>query len=327
MISEAQTPDEAPASPIAQEVRRGLTSSPKTLPPHLLYDAQGSSIYEEITRLPEYYPTRTEHHILERDAPAIISRMLADSADPLHIIELGAGTATKTQLILKALLAQQPRSLFMPIDVSSSALRVAAERLSTLEGLQVRPVVGRYEDALGEGGALEALGPRRLVIFLGSSVGNLSEDQAVALLSMVRARLTPGDGFLLGTDLIKPQDVLLPAYDDAAGVTARFNLNLLTRLNRELHANFDPSTFTHQARWNDQSKAVEMHLVSRVDQLISIGALDLKVSFAQGESIHTESSAKYDEQSVSRLLARAGFALAHTFTDEQQLFAVHLARA
>lgn len=325
MISEAQTPD-APMSSLAQEVRRGLTSSPKTLPPHLLYDAQGSSIYEEITRLPEYYPTRTEHDILERDAPAIISRMRHDSADPLHIIELGAGTATKTQLILKALLAQQPRSVFMPIDVSASALRVASQRLSSLEGLQVRPVVGRYEDALGEHGALDELGPRRLVLFLGSSIGNLSHEQAIALLSLVRTRLTPGDGFLLGTDLIKPQEVLIPAYDDAAGVTARFNLNLLTRLNRELDANFELSAFSHQARWNPQTKAVEMHLVSRIAQRVTLNALELEISFAPGESIHTESSAKYDVPSVSSLLKLAGFTLEHTFTDEQDLFAVHLAR-
>jgi dimethylhistidine N-methyltransferase len=313
------------AGSVAADVLRGLTSTKKWLPPYLFYDDEGSRLYELITELPEYYPTRTERALLERHADDIVARTRGESQLPLHVVELGAGSATKTKLVLEAVLRTQRPCTFLPIDVSATALADAASRLGReLPDVDVRPFVGHHEDAFD---AIRALGPRRLVLFIGSSIGNFDDEHALALLSGVRAALAPGGALLLGTDLRKSPERLVPAYDDAAGVTAAFNRNILARINRELGGRFDLDAFRHVAVWNDEASRIEMHLESAHDQEVAIEALGIVVEFRRGERIHTESSVKYDLPRVERLLSQAGFRREVTYTDDEELFAVHLARA
>lgn len=310
---------------IAEVVRDGLTAPQKHLPAHLLYDAEGSRLYEAITELPEYYPTRTERAILARHADDIVARALEGSAAPLRVIELGAGTASKTRLLLEAVVRRQGHCLYVPIDVSATALAEARARIeSELPSVTVQPFHGDHREALV---SLRDLGPRRLVMFIGSSIGNFEDDDAVGLLRGVRRGLHAGGALLLGTDLQKSPELLIPAYDDAAGVTAAFNRNVLARINRELGGHFDPDTFRHVALWNEPESRIEMHLESALDQRVPIDALDLEVRFLAGERIHTESSVKYDYGRVDRLLGGSGFGREHTFCDDEGLFAVHLARA
>ena len=299
---------------IAADVRTGLGASPKYLPCHLLYDAAGSELFEAITELPEYYLTRTEQAILEAHAGEIA----AAAGAPRTVAELGAGTATKTRTILDAV---QP-AIYVPIDVSASALEVAAAQLAR-PGLEVRPLVGRYQELLPE---LAALPAPRLLLFIGSSIGNYEPPAAVALLAAARRCLAPGDAFLLGADLRKSEDVLIPAYDDAAGVTARFTRNVLARLNRELGARFDLDGFRHLAIWNPERSRMEIYLESLRDQRVEIPALAMVVPFARGERIHTENSYKLPLDGQLRLLRDAGFAPAALWRDPREYYAVHLAR-
>jgi len=310
---------------IAADVRAGLTATPKRLPPYLFYDAAGSALYERITALPEYYPTRTERAILARHATALVAAAAEGSDAPLHVVELGAGSASKTVLVLEAVVARQGRCVYVPVDVSASALDEARARIEAdMPAVEVRPFVGHHHDAFR---TVRALGPRRLVLFIGSSIGNYDDDEAVALLRGAREALVPGGALLLGTDLRKDPARLVAAYDDAEGVTAAFNRNMLARINRDLGGHFDPTTFRHIALWNAPASRIEMHLESTVAQRVRIDALDLTVDFAAGERIHTESSVKYDLSHVDRLLDAAGFRRALTRTDDAGLFAVHLARA
>jgi dimethylhistidine N-methyltransferase len=314
----------APRDPaVVEAVRRGLGASPRTLPPWLFYDARGSALFEDITRLPEYYLTRAEREILETFAGEIVRLASEDSDRPLKVVELGAGSATKTQLLLREVVRQKGRCEYVPIDVSAAALDDAVARIEREEPrVSVRPIAGTHLSALPE---IRQTGPRRLVLFLGSSIGNYPDDEAVALLAAVGRALLPGAGLLLGTDRRKDPAVLLPAYDDAAGVTAAFNLNLLARLNRELDADFDLGAWRHEARWNEGASRVEMHLCSTTGQTVHVpGVIDAR--FQAGESIHTESSIKYDRAHVDRLLAAAGFHRLRTFTDAAGRFDLHLAR-
>jgi dimethylhistidine N-methyltransferase len=304
----------ADVNDIAADVRAGLGASPKHLPCHLLYDSAGSSLFEAITELPEYYLTRTELAILEAHAGEIA----AAAGGPRTVAELGAGTATKTRTILDAV---RP-AIYVPIDVSASALEVAAAQLSR-PGLEVRPLVGRYQDLLPR---LAALPGPRLLLFIGSSIGNYEPQAAVALLAAARRCLAPGDAFLLGADLRKSEDVLVPAYNDAAGVTARFTRNLLARLNRELGARFDLESFRHLAIWNPERSRMEIYLESLRDQRVEIPALGMVVSFARGERIHTENSYKLPLAGQLRLLRDAGFSPAALWRDAREYYAVHLAR-
>lgn len=315
--------DDGVRDAVAAAVRAGLSATPRTLPAWLFYDARGSELFEEITRLPEYYLTRAERQILDTHADEIVA-LAADGDDvPLHVVELGAGHATKTQLILRAVVRRQGRCLYLPVDVSASALDAAVERLGREEPrVVVRPVAGTHGDALD---AIHNVGPRRLVLFVGSSIGNYEDDEAIALLAQVGRSLRRGAGLLLGTDRKKSPDVLIPAYDDAAGVTAAFDLNVLVRLNRELGADFALDAWRHEARWNEARSRIEMHLVSTRPQQVAIPGVGA-FAFDAGESIHTESSHKYDEPHVDRLLASAGFARVRTFTDREQRFDVHFAR-
>jgi dimethylhistidine N-methyltransferase len=301
-------------SSIAADVKKGLTAPRKWLPCHLLYDEEGSRLFEAITELPEYYLTRTELAILTAHAADI-----ARAAGPVRTVaELGAGTATKTRTILDAIRPE----LYVPIDVSATALEVATETLARPR-LAVRPLVGRYQDLLPR---LRELPGPRLLLFIGSSIGNYEPPAAVELLAAARRCLAPGDGFLLGADLRKSEAVLVPAYNDAAGVTARFTRNLLVRLNRELGAGFDTGAFRHLAVWNGELSRMEIYLESLRAQEVAIPALDLVVHFARGERLHTENSYKLPLATQLRLLRDAGFDPVALWRDPGELYAVHLAR-
>jgi L-histidine Nalpha-methyltransferase len=310
-------------SPIANDVLQGLCSTPKTLPPYLFYDARGSELYERITELPEYYLTRTERAIFETHADAMLQAVRAHTRGPLQVIELGAGSAKKTELVLAAVLRAQRDCLYVPIDVSASALRAAQANLArALPQVRVRPLVGNHADAFGH---LRNVEMPQLVLFIGSSIGNLQDGDAAALFWQLRRALGSDAWLLLGTDLRKDPSELIAAYDDAAGVTAAFNKNLLARINRELGGHFDPATFEHVARWNEQESRIEMHLESSFTQRVAIDALGVSVRFARGETIHTESSIKYDQARVERVLGAGGFRWRESWQDPERRFAVHLA--
>jgi dimethylhistidine N-methyltransferase len=309
---------------VSAAVQRGLSSHPKTLPPWLLYDERGSGLFEQITDLPEYYLTRTERQILTAHAAAMIHA--AADGKRLRIAELGAGSADKTRLLLAAAVQRQGAVLYEPVDVSASALEAARQRIEReIQGVRVAPRVEDYTIDF----ALDPPDPneRRLVLYIGSSIGNFEPVEALHILQGVRAELKPGDGLLLGVDLVKDPSLLLAAYDDAAGVTAAFNLNLLLRLNRQLDANFDLGAFAHQAVWNETHSRMEMHLKSRLRQTVRLGALNLDVEFAEGETIHSENSYKYQPGEIKALLAVAGFEQAQSWTDAQGWFEVVFGRA
>lgn len=307
---------------VAAAVFDGLHATPKRLPPWMLYDKAGAALFEDITRLPEYYLTRTERSLLATHAADMIEAA-AESDDRLTMVELGAGSADKTRLLLKALLDRQTTGTFCPVDVSPELPAVAAELRAELPGLEVVPVSARYPEELGW---LRKVPGRRLVLFLGSSIGNYDSADSLALLRGVRRELRTGDALLLGTDLVKPADVLVPAYDDAAGVTAQFNKNVLARINRELGGRFDLEAFSHHVRWNPRESRMELYLRSHHDQIVCIDRLRMRVRFAAGELLHTENSHKFTVPRVGRLVHEAGFDLEETWTDERGWFALHLAR-
>jgi L-histidine Nalpha-methyltransferase len=312
------------SSPVAVEVLNGLTDRPKTLSPWLFYDQKGSQLFEEITELPEYYVTRTERQILAEHADEIV--IAAAGGRDLSMIELGAGTATKTGLLLNAAVGLQGSVIYYPIDVSETALEEARTRLEAeLPEVIVEPIVADYTEGMRQNSASHP--GRKLVLYIGSSIGNFSPADALEVLRGVRAQLLPGDCLLLGTDMVKDVNTLLAAYDDAAGVTARFNKNILVRINRELDANFNPKLFRHRARWNEEHSRIEMHLESLLAQKILLRALDTEVRFALGETIHTENSYKFTDQRAAALLTRAGFKLRQQWSDPNHWFTVYLAAA
>jgi L-histidine Nalpha-methyltransferase len=312
---------------VADEARTGLTATRKTLTPWLFYDETGSNLFEQITTLSEYYLTRTERDIFATHANEIFDTLGSN----LTIAELGAGTATKTGILLRALARRQPTVLYQPIDISPTALDEACELERTIPGVTVHPQVANY---ITESVRIERLPHTKiLALYIGSSIGNFSPAEAHAILTRLRAELQPGDALLLGTDLApsptKSIETLLAAYDDAAGVTAAFNSNILTRLNSDLDANFDLTRFTHQARWNPTESRIEMHLESTCAQTVRIPANSacpaLALHFAPGETIHTENSYKFTTAAIATLLADANFSPTRTFTDPENLFAVTLA--
>jgi len=321
---------------VLHEALTGLTTAPqKTLPPWLFYDERGSRLFEQITTLPEYYLTRTERALFAAHADDILSTTTSDN---LTIAELGAGTATKTGILLRAALRRQPKLLYQPIDVSSSAL--AAESL-TLPGLTIHPQVANYiterytlqrpDSPKLEGHSEQGSRPRILALYIGSSIGNFSPTEAHTILHNLRQHLQPGDALLLGADLApgpqKPIATILSAYDDAAGVTAAFNLNILTRLNRELDADFNLAAFAHRARWNAAESRIEMHLESLRPQTVTIPTNDEihHIAFEQGETIHTENSYKFTPEALTTLLTNSNFTPTRTFHDPTQTFALTLA--
>ena len=309
---------------IGAAVCEGLMSRPKSLPSWLFYDAAGSRLFDQITELPEYYLTRTERGILAAHAGEIIG--LAAESDALRLVELGAGSADKTRLLLTAAVERQDTVFYEPVDVSPSALQDAHQRIEReIPGVLVTPRVLDYT----RGFELDAATPgeRRLVLYIGSSIGNFEPEEAERLLTKVRAALAPGDSMLLGVDLVKDRETLLAAYDDAAGVTADFNRNILVRINRELGADFNPDAFAHRAVWNRVRSRIEMHLGNQLPQTVRIPALDMRLEFSAGETIHTENSYKYRPGQAEALLTAAGFTPTAAWTDEKGWFAVCLARA
>jgi L-histidine N-alpha-methyltransferase len=309
-------------------VRDGLTSSEKWLPSWLFYDYAGSHLFDQITDLAEYYVTRVERGILATHAAEIVAKAAADSAgEPgrLRIAELGAGSADKTRLLLNAAAMRQGNVVYEPVDVSASALEQARERIEReIPAVTVLPRVADYTQGLELDPA--AIGERRLVLYIGSSIGNFEPREAELLLQGVRTGLDEGDTLLLGVDLRKDPAVLERAYDDGDGVTAEFNLNVLSRLNRDLDADFDLDAFTHRAVWNEAQSRMEMHIESVMRQTVRLARLDLEVSFAVGERIHTESSYKFAPGQAEALLAAAGFTPETTWTDKRGWFAVCLGR-
>jgi L-histidine Nalpha-methyltransferase len=309
---------------VAEAVRTGLTSFPKRLPPWLFYDEIGSRLFDEITAIPEYYLTRTERSILSQHAGAIVAR--AAAGDRLRIIELGAGSADKTCLLLAAATRRQGQVVYEPVDVSAGALDGAQARIAR-EFPTVRVVPQVMDYTAGFDLEPSARGERRLVLYIGSSIGNFEPAESAQLLDGLRLALEPGDAVLLGVDLVKRPELLLSAYDDVAGVTAAFNLNLLERLNREFGADFDTAAFVHRAMWNAAASRMEMYLVSRLPQTVRLPALDLSVGFGRSECMHTENSYKYKPGQIEAMLVDAGFKPSATWTDRRGWFAVCLARA
>jgi dimethylhistidine N-methyltransferase len=300
------------------DVRRGLTGAPKQLPPKYFYDARGSELFENITRLPEYYPTQTERGILEANADEIA---LVSGADTL--VELGSGSSEKTRLLLDALTHADHLRRYVPVDVSGAALESAMAGLaSDYPDLELHGVVADFEHHLEQ---LPA-GGTRLVAFLGSTIGNLEPADRHDFLTMVGRGLGAGDTLLLGTDLVKDPARLVAAYDDAAGVTAEFNRNVLHVLNRQLGADFDPASFDHVARWNAGDERIEMWLRARLACRVQIAALQLGVGFERGEEMRTETSAKFRPEGLSRELAAAGLAVIGAWTDPDGDYALTLCR-
>lgn len=309
-----------PLAGIAADVLEGLSRTPKSLPPKLFYDAQGSALFDRITELPEYYLTRAERSILELRGAEICD--VAGRA--LQVVELGPGDGSKAALLLRHLARRQLRVEYVPIDISHEALFAAAERLhAEFPNVQVRPVVADISQEF----RLPASRARRLVLYLGSSIGNFDPPAAIALLKSVRRWLRSRDKLLLGADLVKPEPLLLAAYDDPGGLTAAFNKNVLARINRELGGHFNLDNFRHLALWNPAASRMEMYLESLRGQRVTVDRLGRSFLFQGGERMHTENSYKYTLASVRRLLCRAGFETQCTWTDHPRCFSLHLASA
>ncbi|MGC4123069.1 MAG: L-histidine N(alpha)-methyltransferase [Myxococcales bacterium] len=297
-----------------EDVRRGLFSSPKTLPPKHLYDAEGGRLFEEICRLPEYYPTRTETALLAEVAPELVR-----SLRPETLVELGSGSSTKTRLLLDAMGALNRPARYVSLDLDETMLRQSAEVLAgRYPWLSVRARVADFEAPLS--GLPRGAGT--LVVFLGGTVGNLEQAAAVRVLSGLAAATGAGSSLLLGIDRIKDPARIAAAYDDAQGVTARFNLNLLQVLNRRLEASFDPRDFRHLAFYDRDAEQVEMHLVARRALEVRLQALELTARFAAGESVRTEISRKFSQGSARAMVERAGWTVRHLFSPPNEDFSL-----
>jgi dimethylhistidine N-methyltransferase len=308
------------AERLAAEVAAGLSApGQKRLPSSLLYDELGSALFEAICALPEYGLTRADERLLRRNARQVVDAL----PSPLWVAELGSGSGRKTRWVLEAL-ALREESAYFPIDLSAAALDRCAGELGRMPAMRVEPIEADYLDGLREVVARRQAPRRILVLFLGSTIGNFDPPAARDFLRELRRLLVPGDALLLGTDLVKPVPRLLAAYDDALGVTAAFDLNLLVRVNREFDADFDLGRFTHQARWDAEARRVEMHLVSRVAQAATVRELGLTIEFRAGESIWTESSHKYAAEDPVRLGEGAGFRPAGQWMDSEWPFAESL---
>jgi len=303
---------------LADDVLDGLTRPFKEIPPKHFYDSRGSKLFERICELPEYYPTRTEMAILEASAPAIV-----DAARPVELVELGSGATAKARLLLDAMNGGARR--YVPVDVSERMVREAAVALvDEYEGMEIHGVVGDFQRHLDRVPPPVA-GERRLVALLGGTIGNFPPGTRRSLLRDAAAVLGPDDAFLLGTDLVKDPAIIEAAYDDAQGVTAEFNRNVLHVMNRELGADFDPDAFDHVAFFDRRREWVEMRLRAQRPMTVRVADLDLRVEFAAGEELRTEISAKFTRERLERDYAAAGLELRGWYTDPEELFAVTLA--
>lgn len=308
----------------AADVGRGLQSAPKQLSPKYFYDELGSQLFEAICLLPEYYLTRAENEIFARDADEIVNAAASDHA-PLSLIEFGSGSAVKTRRLIESLLKRQPELMYLPIDISASALETSARvLLQSYPQLRVEAYASDYDTAITRLGAEPVERGRTLALFLGSNIGNFTRSEAETFLRHVRGILSVGDSLLLGADLKKDKKILEAAYDDALGITAAFNLNLLVRLNREFDANFNLRNFRHVAFYNEREGRIEIYIESLSAQVVHLPKLRLEVSFAVGERIHTENSHKYDLAELNQLASHTGFRIARTWTDEAGYFSSNL---
>ncbi len=313
------TEAESHLASFGEEVLSGLSGVPKTLPCRFLYDHVGSQLFEEICDLPEYYLTRVERQIL-RERSDEIARFFSG---PITLAELGSGSSSKTRLLIESLLRCHGRLRYVPVDISRSILEESAqELLERYDALEILAIASEYQDGLRH--VRDHTHRPKLVSWLGSSIGNLGRGEAASFLRGVRALMVPADRMLVGIDLRKDAAVLEAAYDDAAGVTARFSLNLLERMNRELAADFDPSLFRHVATYLEEEGRVEIQLQSRKRQLASIGALDLEVEFEAGEGIYTENAFKYSFEEIDDLATEAGLTVEHRWLDADQRYSLNL---
>lgn len=302
---------------LRRDVLEGLQMTPKSLPPKWFYDAVGSDLFDQITRLPEYYPTRAEAEILRARAAEIASASEADT-----LVELGSGTSEKTRVLLDALRARGSLRRFVPFDVDASILSTAAAAIAQeYAGVEIKAVCGDFEEHLTE----IPVGGRRLFVFLGSTIGNLTPGPRADFLTALSAQMRPGDSLLLGTDLVKNIERLVRAYDDSAGVTAAFNRNVLAVVNRELDADFDVDAFRHVARWNPSEERIEMWLRAERRQRVRVGALELIADFESGEEMLTEVSCKFRPEKVSAELAAVGLQRTRWWTDGAGDFGLSLA--
>lgn len=308
---------------VISEVRRGLMSKRKSLSPWLFYDDAGSALFEEITALPEYYVSRLERRILRDNVRSILGQALSQADAPVRIIELGAGSAEKTSILLSEARALSSDLTYVPIDISLASLEGAQRSLERdLPGIRVEPIVSDY---VSKPIKLDRFVGIIIALYIGSSIGNFEPFEARTIPRNLRNQLGDSDALLLGTDLVKPEHVLIPAYDDAQGVTANFNRNVLRRLNFELQADFLPEAFAHRVVWNAELARVEMHLESLQRQRVSVPLADLYLEFEAGETIHTENSYKYTSSSVRALLEDTGFSIHNQWKDEDGWYAVTLA--
>jgi L-histidine Nalpha-methyltransferase len=308
---------------LIREVQRGLVARPRSLSPWMFYDERGSTLFERITALPEYYPTRTERSILASFTDDIVATVLGNKTRPLRILELGAGTGSKTGILLDAAVRMQAEVLYMPVDVSSDALDTACQSIAcALPEVRTEPIVANY---VTQPPQLESFDGVTLILYLGSSIGNFSPHEARSILRKMSLQMRSGDAFVLGTDMVKDELTLIAAYDDRQGVTAAFNLNILQRINRELDADFDLACFRHRAIWNPVDSRIEMHLESTRKQRAYIAAAQLDLHLAQNETIHTENSYKFTPDAIRTLLRDSGFEVENTWKDSRDWYAVTLA--
>ncbi|KOP27333.1 methyltransferase [Hapalosiphon sp. MRB220] len=304
-----------------QDVIQGLAQAPKTLPPKYLYDDRGSELFEQICELPEYYPTRTEARILSQYADEI-----AEITGACELVELGSGSSTKTLFLLDAYQKIASLCRYVPVDVSGGILKASVLKLQEqYPSLSIEGLVGTYEQALAK---LESTcSSSRMIFFLGSSIGNFSPQESEDFLCRISHTLNPGDYFLLGIDLQKPEEILSAAYNDSQGVTAAFNLNMLSHLNWRFQGNFDPSLFTHQAIYNQADAQIEMYLHCHKSHWVSLEILDLKILFESGEKILTEISRKFDLANIQKELDIQGLKTRKIWTDPKQWFGLILCQA
>ena len=308
-----------PLAGLADDVRKGLTAQPKRFLPKYFYDELGSQLFEAICLLPEYYLTRAENEILQRYAGEIV----ASVDGQITLVEMGSGSASKTRLVIEALLRRQSRLLFMPVDISASAIESSSRiLLQSYPGLTIEAYAADYFAGLAELGRKPR--KRTLALFLGSNISNFDRDEALRFLRALRSVLQKGDALLLGADLQKDPAILEAAYNDALGVTSAFNLNVLARINRELGGTFDLRAFKHRAFYNEAMGRIEIYIESLFSQRVRIEKLDLEVDFAVGELIHTENSYKYDIAGIAQLAADTGFKSSHTWFDSQERFSSNL---
>jgi len=308
-----------PRAGLAEDVRRGLSSKPKRFLPKYFYDELGSQLFEAICLLPEYYLTRSENEIFQRYADEIVASVEGETT----LLEMGSGSASKTRLVIEALLRKQTELKFIPVDISATALDSSSRiLLQSYPQLKIEAYAADYFAGLAE--LKKTKRPRTLALFLGSNISNFDSGEAHRFLNALRDVLGEGDALLLGADLKKDKSILEAAYNDALGVTAAFNLNVLARINRELGGNFDLRAFQHRAFYNEEIGRVEIYIESTREQTVTIGQLDMEVQFSEGEQIHTENSYKYDLSDIGKLASETGFTRAQTWLDQKQQFSSNL---